>query len=1093
MRPTVPIDHPEKNDAISAGGTAKGVLLLLAVVAISVTGSRVTTLAQTCDPQVNPVVCENQLPGNSSSEWDVGGAGDSGLQGFATDISVNKGETVHFKVDTLASTFTIDIYRLGYYAGAGARRVATIANVTGRNQPDCLTDGATGLIDCGNWSESASWAVPLTAVSGIYIAKLSRSGGGASHIPFIVRDDSAHADILFQTSDTTWEAYNSWGGNSLYEGGPGTNPGRAYKVSYNRPFNTRANSPEDWLFNAEYPMVRWLEANGYNVSYSTGVDTDRYGATDLSRHQIFLSVGHDEYWSGAQRANVEAARAVGVNLGFFSGNEIFWKTRWESSIDGTGTPYRTLVSYKETHANAQIDPKDPPTWTGTWRDPRFSPPADGGRPENALSGTMFTVNCCSTNAELTRAIKVPQTYANQPFWRNTRVATQPVGGTVTLAAGTLGYEWDENLNNGFRPAGLTALSSATYSVPSKLQDYGSTFAAGTATHQLTLYRHASGALVFGAGTAQWSWGLDGHHDRGSSTPDLAMQQATVNLFADMGMDPGSLQPGLVPGRGTSGDTLAPTSTITSPAPGATLPGGTPVTITGTANDAGGGHVASVSVSTDGGVTWQVASGTTSWSYQWTPGVPGTVTLKSRATDDSLNLETPSAGVTVTVSPKVCPCSLWSLSTTPGPMDSEAAALELGVKFTADTAGTVSRLRFYKYAQNTGAHVANLWTSTGTLLATVPFTNETASGWQEAIFTTPVAIAANTTYVASYHTMTGFYAATVSGFATAVDNAPLHALATGAVAGGNGVYASGATSVFPTQPWNASNYWVDVVFNTGAPPPPVVVPNVVNLTQAAATTAITNAGLIVGTVSTTSSATVPAGSVISESPAAGTQVAANSSVNLVVSTGPAPAGIAVETTVFSEGSGARTTPAFNTTAAGDVLVAFAASDGPSTGAQTLTVSGAGLTWTLVQRANTRAGTAEIWKATATAALTNATVTSTQARTGYRQSLTVVAFKGASATGASAPANGASGAPSVTLVTTKAASVVYGVGNDWDRAVARTLGANQTLVHQFVDTTSGDTYWVQARTGAIATANTSVQLNDTAPTNDRWNFASVEVVP
>src|SRR5438046_8148858 len=139
-------------------------------------------------------------------------------------------------------------------------------------------------------------------------------------------------------------------------------------------------------------MVRWLEANGYNVTYSTGVDTDRRGATELTRHRVYLSVGHDEYWSGGQRANVEAARAAGVNLAFFSGNEIFWKTRWEASTDGSNTPYRTLVCYKETLANRVIDPADPPIWTGMWRDPRFSPPADGGRPDNAWRGTSVLVN-----------------------------------------------------------------------------------------------------------------------------------------------------------------------------------------------------------------------------------------------------------------------------------------------------------------------------------------------------------------------------------------------------------------------------------------------------------------------------------------------------------------------------------------------------------------------------------------------------------------------------------------------------------------------------------------------------------------------------
>ena len=137
--------------------------------------------------------------------------------------------------------------------------------------------------------------------------------------------------------------------------------------------------------------------------------------------------------------------------------------------------------------------------------------------------------------------------------------------------------------------------------------------------------------------------------------------------------------------------------------------------------------------------------------------------------------------------------------------------------------------------------------------------------------------------------------------------------------------------------------------------------------------------------------------------------------------------------------------------------------------------------------------EIWRATAAAQLSGAVVSSTQSRTGYHQSLTVVAVASASGTGASAIANGATGAPSVALTTTKAGSLVYGVGNDWDRAVARTLGAGQTMVHEWVDTSIGDTFWVQAWTGIVASAGVSIRLNDTAPTNDRWNFASVEIVP
>src|SRR2546426_709226 len=620
-----------------------------------------------CLSPANQIVAENCKPGNLAVDWDISGAGDSTIQGFATDISVDQGQTVHFKIDTGATAYRLDIYRMGYYGGSGARKVATIQPTAPlpQNQSSCLTDTVTGLVDCGNWNESASWNVPVDAVSGVYFAKVVRTDtGGASHIFFIVRNDNGSSDLLFQTSDTTWQAYNNYGGYSLYEA-PANNPGnlsRAYKVSYNRPFNTRAlSNGEDFLFNAEYPMVRWLEANGYDVSYFTDVDSDRLGTALTSlplKHKVFMSVGHDEYWSGGQRANVEAARAAGVHLAFFSGNEVFWKTRWEASIDPSATPYRTLVSYKETHANAKIDPL-PNVWTGSWRDPRFSPPADGGRPENALSGTISTVN-----GERNDSIAVPAADGKMRFWRNTTIATLSPGATATLPTGTLGYEWDEDLDNGSRPAGLFRLSTTSVDVDQRLQDFGNTFGPATATHCLTLYKAASGVLVFGVGTVQWSWGLDENHDRVGVPPDLRMQQATVNLFADMGnVQPATLQTddGLVAAT-KSTDTTAPASAITSPANNATVQSLIPVTITGTAFDTGGGVVGGVEVSVDGGATWHPAVGRETWSYVWTPGAMGPVTIKCRAVDDSGNLaSTPTTGPTVTVVQDNTPPTVTSVS------------------------------------------------------------------------------------------------------------------------------------------------------------------------------------------------------------------------------------------------------------------------------------------------------------------------------------------------------------------------------------------------------------------------------------------------
>jgi len=761
-----------------------------------------------CDVPANAVVAENCLPGSPSSEWDVGGLG--ALAGFATDISVNRGETVHFKV-TSTGSYSMTIYRMGYYGGMGARRVATVQPLLIRNQQPCLRDATTQLMDCGNWVETASWTVPPNAVSGIYLARLvSANGTDSSHIVFIVRDDANHSDLLFQTSDTTWQAYNTYGGGSLYTGVAPTY--RAFKVSYNRPFETRDIHTFSWLFNAEYPMVRWLEANGYDISYFTGIDSDRRGAL-IKNHKVFLSVAHDEYWSGAQRSNVEAARAAGVHLAFFSGNEIFWKIRWENSVDGTNTPYRTLVSYKETHANQPIDPADPPTWTGTWRDPRFSPPADGGRPENALAGTGFRVNGIQGDA-----ITVPAADGKMRFWRNTSIATLAPNTVATLPAGVLGYEWDEDPDNAFRPPGIIWLSSTTLDGKPILADYGSNYGTGKATHHLTLYRSSSGALVFGVGTVQWSWGLDSNHDRGNAPPDPRMQQATVNLFADMGAQPASLQAGLLPAMASTAVT-PPSSNISSPATGSTAQSCTIMTVAGTAAAAGGGAVGGVDVSVDGGSTWHHATGRENWSYAWRPATLGTVSIKSRAVDDNGNIETPSAGITATVVPPTGPCSIWDSGAVPMTQAyPDSSSVELGIRFRSDVDGSITGIRFYKGSGNTGTHIGNLWTNTGALLARGTFTNETASGWQQLNFATPVGITANTTYVASYFAPAGNYAVDRTYFTTSVGSYPLHSVVDGP-GSLNGIYGYSPTTVFPTQTTLSSNYWVDVVLTASAAPPP----------------------------------------------------------------------------------------------------------------------------------------------------------------------------------------------------------------------------------------------------------------------------------
>ena len=664
-----------------------------------------------CTAPANEIVAENCKRGNPSTEWDINGAGDPTIQGFGTDISVNRGETIYFKIKTGALAYRIDIYRMGYYGGLGARKIVTVkpSAALPQTQPPCLNDHTTRLYDCGNWDVSSNWNVPADATSGIYFARLVRldyqsetwradnsrqepkiapspaphaygaSGFGrlrnalkeprASHIYFIVRDDDGKSDILFQTSDPTWVAYNGYNRDNIETNTYGSSIQgvragrryelRAYKVSYNRPFSNRNRDTVNQVFNAEYPMLRWLEANGYDVSYFSGLDSSRRGE-EILEHKLFLSVGHDEYWSAEQRTNVEAARDAGVNLAFFSGNEVFWKTRYEPSLDDSKTPNRTLVCYKENHSNAKIDPmKD--VWTGTWRTSSPYNP-EGPKPENALMGVIFTVNAWRYDP-----IKVPADYGNLRFWRNTSIEKLAPGEVAILDGANLGHEWDEDLDNGFRPAGLFHLSETTVNNVRYIQDFGRLYDSGTGTHHLTLYRAKSGALVFGAGTVQWSWGLDAHHDNETGAParrtnrysirvgidprgtDLRVQQATMNLFADMDAQPAAIQPGLMKAA-KSTDKLPPVSKITEPTE-ASSTGDDVITIAGTASDIDGGVVSGVEITIDGGTRWHPAIGRDNWHYKWkVPAETTKVVIMSRASDDSGNLETPGPGVTVAIKP-----------------------------------------------------------------------------------------------------------------------------------------------------------------------------------------------------------------------------------------------------------------------------------------------------------------------------------------------------------------------------------------------------------------------------------------------------------
>jgi hypothetical protein len=258
------------------------------------------------------------------------------IEGYCSRTSVRAGETIAFHVSTSpASRFTLDLYRLGYYGGDGARLVQRLGPFDGKPQPDPLV-GPKRLRDCA-WEPCAELRVPADWVSGVYLGKLTAETGAVqSYVIFIVRDDR-RADFLFQCSDHTWQAYNRWpdqfalyddGANRWYWGG-------GVQVSFNRPYGKycqimdaplSTGSGEFFLW--EFPLAFWMEQQGCDVSYISNVDTHA-DARGLLRARGFLSVGHDEYWTIEMFENVRAAIASGVNAAFFSGNAVCGRILYE--------------------------------------------------------------------------------------------------------------------------------------------------------------------------------------------------------------------------------------------------------------------------------------------------------------------------------------------------------------------------------------------------------------------------------------------------------------------------------------------------------------------------------------------------------------------------------------------------------------------------------------------------------------------------------------------------------------------------------------------------------------------------------------------
>jgi hypothetical protein len=507
----------------------------LIIVLLGAYASNVKAQAAHCDNPANPIVVENCQTG--TDEWFIEQP-DAEIEGFVYPPSVNIGETVRFYVNIQAAKFELRVYRSGYYAGTGGRLILTQSDIAGGTQPTCnqaLYD--TGLVSCSNWSPSLVLQVPTNWVSGVYIARfINPQTGGANAAVFVVRDDARVSDILVQQSLFTYHAYSSYGGKSLYSYNSGwdadycntvtTHP-RAAQVSLFRPLS---GGGANVYWQAEYPMVRWLEQQGYDVTYNTNLDTHRDGLPGaqnrLLNHHIFLSVGHDEYWTQELRDAITAARDAGVHMGFFSANTGYWRVRLEPD-PWTGEPDSVIASYKTTEAGIP-DPSGQPTTT-------FRDPAGVNDPENALIGVQYI----GDNSHFGFPLRITHEHGIDRIYRHTDLQAMPEGTFIDLGGNIFSWEWDAVTDNGQTPAGLEILSE-TPVFGLLLQDAGNpdNGAVGTAGAHTTRYIAESGAIVFASGTIQWSWGL-GAQATTVVPVEPYIQQITYNVLADMGVQPTS--------------------------------------------------------------------------------------------------------------------------------------------------------------------------------------------------------------------------------------------------------------------------------------------------------------------------------------------------------------------------------------------------------------------------------------------------------------------------------------------------------------------------------------------------------------------------
>lgn len=425
------------------------------------------------------------------------------IEGYSRYASVNIGSTEQFMIrDSVSNSYKLEVYRLGWYGGAGVSTALVSTNLStqsGNNLNNEQYDPYTGLREA-MWSVSYSLTIPSDGSwpSGLYIVALTDSTSTSQnpvigYIPFVVRDDNRTTDILYNVPVATWEAYNKWGGQSLYFGSADLHSDtRAYKVSLNRPYLDNCGSSVALTFDSS--VIQFLESQGYNVKYTTDMQMNNSN-TLLNNVKVFLTDFHDEYWSYNMEQNLVNGLNTGKSFAFLSANNLYWQTRIENSpVTGDA---RVIVCYKYNNtpdngpgSGSTADPYgipgnpsyNPSRATTLWRDPNYA-----NTPEDAIIGAGFT----DYNPTL------PQTYSvtNSNNWVYSGTGLQNNSQIPNL----VGYEWDLACQSGCQ-GNITSISN------SQVTDLNNNPSISNATIK-NVGSNGSGPYVFDASSINWEWGL----------------------------------------------------------------------------------------------------------------------------------------------------------------------------------------------------------------------------------------------------------------------------------------------------------------------------------------------------------------------------------------------------------------------------------------------------------------------------------------------------------------------------------------------------------------------------------------------------------